>query len=413
MSLSDKQLRSRKKASAGLSVATSTLGISALGLAGARAGAGRLVPAAQKVGALTQVGAKDIKQFKRKASRVNTGLLTTGAGIGGINGLNYASIQSTEAKRKVRKMADIGLWAEPAEEISKESKRRKEAKDTGSALGFVGGVGAGAAISPAKRVAQFSRTGYHVGRDTGTSRLRSVGTATRTATRAVRTIPKSPTAMGGAALGAVAGAWGGSLGGQAVAAHVYDRKHRKVSKASNYSPAHHTRGENAKYGAKVGGVVGGSLGAATGLAATVATKGKGLGRLPGSVLANGLLGAGVGAGAGATALPHKKSLKRVSKAYDPERKRLRRVDAYNAGANMGAGALGAASGAQAVKVTRDLKKLSGRKTVPVKSLHAAGKGAAVTAGLGLASVGAAVSADRIKQYRRGNGRTYRSITGQY
>lgn len=122
----------------------------------------------------------------------------------------------------------------------------------------------------------------------------------------------------------------------------------------------------------------------------------------------------------------------ISKAYDPERKRKRRLDVYQAGATAAApglagGAVFAGRGpAKQVKTLVRARHPKGygsgqRPTVlPLgpKAYRAGLKHVAtsrqtgITAALGLGAVGAAVGADRIKRYKRGNGRSYRPLHAQ-
>jgi hypothetical protein len=95
------KLRRKKKISADLTIASSTLGIAGLGaLAG-----GKLLPIAAKSKKLTSLIKKPwspAKAHKVGSKMMNTGMgLSTGAtGVGGIGGYNYASIQRAEARKK-------------------------------------------------------------------------------------------------------------------------------------------------------------------------------------------------------------------------------------------------------------------------------------------------------------------------
>lgn len=111
----------------------------------------------------------------------------------------------------------------------------------------------------------------------------------------------------------------------------------------------------------------------------------------------------------------------VSKAYDPERNRRNRLDAYSAGLNVGGGAAGlgaAITGRQAVgqfrasgaAQRRASKGGSGTARAALqalgthkKALRSSGK----TGALGAASLGAMIGADQIRRYKNGKGATYR------
>jgi len=243
MAWTDKQLRAHKKASAKLSVATSTMGIGALSLVGARAGAPKLVRAAQKAGHLKNVKPKQLKRFKAKSTGLQNGLITTSAGVGGVSGLNFAAVQNAEAKRRPRAPRPV-----------------------------------------AKRLTEVGMDGM----DFGLGRVR--------------------------------------------------------------------QGEE------------------------------------------------------------------ITKAYDPEKKRLRRLDAYNAGTNAAAGGLAVGAGVAGHGLRHEIKRSvttvnrkNGGKTVSISAakLKPVGRKAAITAALGIGAVGAAAGADRIRSYGRGNGRSYKPLHGQY
>lgn len=89
--ISDRQLRHRKNVQAGLSTATATIGIAALG---SKSGAALL----RRRGSL---------RAAQKLESHTTGLLTGGAGLGGVAGFNSASISRAEAKRPTYKPQHI------------------------------------------------------------------------------------------------------------------------------------------------------------------------------------------------------------------------------------------------------------------------------------------------------------------
>lgn len=491
MAISEAQLNRRKKASAGLSVATSTIGIGALGLAGARAGAPRALKAAHKVGRLKSVKPKQVKRFRAKSSRMNTGLLTAGAGIGGINGFNYASIQNAEAKRR-----RVSKAMTP--EQRKNRRIEREYGDRGAKRGFTAGFAGGAALTaaainpratgallkapvygarasgklfrqskptgnPAARIRSGKRTplkdkatGLRGDARQTASRVRSAAIGGRemarfTAGQRKGSSPLTPLAAttGGLYGGVIAGQAGEKRGKlKARKDPRYVRKNMDVDDGLGvWSPVHKAKENKQAQAAGIAGFAGaGGAFAGAGVqrrragaarrrgaahaaesfshamrfdtdaaeqarSANLAENHKRikLTRSVGHFKRAGAVGLAVG---GTGAVVHNRS-KQVKKAYDPEKKRMRRLDRYADGSNIAAGALGAGAGFAGAKTAGKLREISGKKTVSVPKLKSAGKAGGATAALGLAAVGAAVGADRIKRYKRGNGRSYRPITGQY
>lgn len=104
------------------------------------------------------------------------------------------------------------------------------------------------------------------------------------------------------------------------------------------------------------------------------------------------------------------SFEEFAKAFDPERSRKRRLEAYQAGANMTAGAAGFA-GALKIKTqasnAKTALKSGGIKTTQLKAI---GRQGAKGAGLLAAGAGAAVGAKKIGDHRKGKGRSYKALT---
>lgn len=102
------ELKHRKKVSANLTLASSTLGVA--GLAGLVAGKGvpKAIKAAKtggKIGKLVPTKIKNVPQkkanrFGKKATNAAWAASTGATGIGGIGGYNYAALQRAEARKK-------------------------------------------------------------------------------------------------------------------------------------------------------------------------------------------------------------------------------------------------------------------------------------------------------------------------
>jgi hypothetical protein len=329
MAWNDAQLSGHKKAQAKISMATATLGLSALGAKGF----GSAIPRLTK--------APKLLALAPKANRAATNLTIGGAGIGGVGGFNFAGIQNTEAKRKVSKSMsaiDFGMGTvhqgSPLMDVSK-------ALDT-------------------KQKAQLKRT-----------------------------------ATGAAAVGA-------GFGLQKLGA-------RKVAQGGKLMNAYRSSSS----------LVRGAINEPK-LIAAVQRK-----QLTGQALN----GAGIGTMAGgawhALSEPQKKT---VRKAYDPERGRAKRLSSYQSASNATAGALGAGAGFAGTRTVRQAKalpkvmldpargpmgvgphKFKATKALPLGELKPLGRSAALTAGLGVGAVGAAMAAHRVGQYRQSSGRAYRPL----
>lgn len=152
----DQQLQRRKNISAGTSIATSTMGLGALGVMGLRSGAGKqaikhLAPKAPKA-------AGRLKAIRSGLKGKETPILTTSAGIGGLGGYNYAAIQRQEGKKSKHKQAEYNalktkvnrLDAAVNKAYDPEGERHRQNKIGAAVLGVGGGAGIATAIRPAQ-----------------------------------------------------------------------------------------------------------------------------------------------------------------------------------------------------------------------------------------------------------------------
>lgn len=104
----------------------------------------------------------------------------------------------------------------------------------------------------------------------------------------------------------------------------------------------------------------------------------------------------------------------VSKAYDPERRRMKRMEGYTTAANVGAGALGAAGGLKLFDAGKQTKGLvRGMDTMTGKTAKQGAKAIARTGGKGLAlaagGAGSLYAGKKIKQHSRKGGRPYKQL----
>lgn len=110
------------------------------------------------------------------------------------------------------------------------------------------------------------------------------------------------------------------------------------------------------------------------------------------------------------------NLEMVSKAYDPERKRGRRMENYRDAANVLGGAAIGASALTAARTGQKAKRImdSGKDGLTPKKLNRLkplGKPATAAAAGAALGAGALVTGSRIDSYRKGNGRPYRPLRG--
>lgn len=105
--MTDKRLRERKKTQATLSQGAGALGLAGLGALGASKLPKPVARQALKAVPKSQRG----KVTREKVRGLSTGLVTTGAGVGGIGSLNFATIQSAEArKRNINKADNVSAF---------------------------------------------------------------------------------------------------------------------------------------------------------------------------------------------------------------------------------------------------------------------------------------------------------------
>lgn len=283
--LSPDELARRKKLQAGLSVAGGSLGLAALGAKGGSYALRRAGKAATS----------------SKVERATTGLLATGAGIGGVGSFNFAATERAEAvgvkpKSTIKKNATGGYMYSNGK-IYKADKR-EATRNAGIAAAGAGGAAAlqtgGKGVRQAMQ--DSAKINYSMNRDIGNSKITS---ALKTAKAQLKA---NPGKMPGftppeSSLDAMARTL--ELPGAADKA-----KQNTVKTKANIA---RIKGYGAKYYAKKPLIVGG--------AATMA----------------------------ASSMMKDKKAKRVSKAFDPEQRRLRRADIYTGAAIAGSAGLGAKS----------------------------------------------------------------------
>jgi len=152
----DQQLQRRKNISAGTSIATSTMGLGALGVLGIRSGAGK--KAINHLATKSPNAAGRLKKIRSGLKGKETPILTTSAGVGGLGGYNYAAIQRQEGKKAKHKQADYDALKSKVNRLDRavnkyydpEGERHKQNKIAAAGLGAAG-VGSGiAAVAPAK-----------------------------------------------------------------------------------------------------------------------------------------------------------------------------------------------------------------------------------------------------------------------
>lgn len=94
--ISDAKLRRKKKAQAHISQATGALGLSGLAALGASK-----MPKSMAMKAIKIVPKSQRKNITRQGlGGASTGLVTTGAGIGGAGSFNFATIQNQESRKR-------------------------------------------------------------------------------------------------------------------------------------------------------------------------------------------------------------------------------------------------------------------------------------------------------------------------
>lgn len=449
----DKQLARRKNVQAGLSGASAALGVGALTAMGVKTGAGKLVRAGSKSGVLRRPVSVD--NLRRRADKVTQGLTVGSVGVGGLSSANFASVQRAESK-KIKKnegyTMDFGLGNVRQGEISKAmSQEMKEGRranrkvmqehtqrgiNQGMATGALVG-GAGLALAGSKPLRWGVRaTGRLMRQGAKPGEAIRGGKKMRDAAMSQRFFPPptSVNTLAGATLGSSLGIGvGGAIGRKrATKDPRWDSRYpigkalfpsgpvtRKVvdsgafAARSTMSPragASYLNQRTTEIGRKDGAlwrakkvtVTANRMESAPGGTATAAGSfaGTSVSRTRGGPTA---LGAGVGAGIGAGGAGYAAGRKnRVSKAFDAERSRRKRLTAYSHGAAAAGGAAGLAGGRLIAVGAKDLKNA---KTLPkFKAAQAkTGKGVALTAG----AVGAGIAANRINEFKYRGGGSYR------
>ena len=174
----DQQLQRRKNISAGTSIATSTMGLGALGVLGIRSGAGK--KAIKHLATKSPNVAGKLKKIRSGLKGKETPILTTSAGIGGLGGYNYAAIQRQEGKKNQAKQAEYTalknkvnrLDATVRKAYDPEGERHRQNKITAAGLGAAG-IGSGiAAVKPAQEAVH--QHGRIAGLKTKTAKARAV-----------------------------------------------------------------------------------------------------------------------------------------------------------------------------------------------------------------------------------------------
>lgn len=451
--MSDAEIRRRKKVQGNLSIVGGTLGLTALGARG-----GATAFAGKRAGKLLRVAGDP--QREQKLKDISTGLTTAGAGLGGAGAYNFAAYTKAESRKRslnVKKSweapMDFGLGGvQQGENVSKAytSSERRDINSAGN-HGIVPGAAGGYAAYKGARAAKGAKWGYQMSRDLGSSAGRSVKAGAKLIPIAAKAPGKYsiPAALGGAYAGAVgngyrkqrqidrskqvhkASDWMNITEHQRRARDSRRTQRRGASAAAlgytvgagsaglamvhQKNPVHQVR--NVAVSTKNVGEAAWKMRGVKGPMASMARKGnlKALKGVAGrnkygvGVIAGGAAMAGglaTSAGARANEKRHDRAIarlrqNRVTKAYDPERNRQRRLDHYATAASIGAGA--AATGALIAghKATPGLKKL-----VNVKSHSKTLKTTGAATGLGLTAVGLGVGSDRIRGYKNGRGGRY-------
>ena len=360
--MSDKELKHRKKVQAGISVTTSTLGLTALGMKGgafkAARSAGRLEKIAER--ATVPAGLQNRHALKaelhhRRADKLNNAAVNTSlaaGGIGGLGGYNFASYTRAEGKkRQIRKNwspgMDFGLdGVQQGEEISKKdwkniSEHERRARDSRRTRGRAKDVAGVGATVGAGAILHGNYVGRNAFKEAGL-----VGRATKNTAKANWNLRGVKGPAGAQMRGGNLRALGGSM--------------KKLP---------HGTALLAGYG-------------------TAAAAG------------------GVMAGARINEKRHDHAIARqrkarVTKAYDPERNRQRRLDHWSTASAVGAGATGTGALIFGRKAAPGVKRFASTKygKGSLKSLGAA-------TALGVGATGLAVGSDRIRSYKKGRGRSH-------
>jgi len=260
--MSDAELKKRKRLSANTAIATSTLGLGALGMKGAGAGLSAI-----KGGKFRKMGGK-------LSEAANTTAIVSG-GIGGASGYNFASVQRAEARKRnmVRKSNPF------AEEIAKRDTSWKTIKQHETAAAgerkkqrqasAVTGAGLGVAATPflanptaanARKVGSETK-GFLKSVKSGTNAVRSmrnpsVGMAARVGSNLVKIRPNGAMVAGGGALAAGGAASGAFHRGREMKhqgrADARRKRNAGIAKAYDPEAKRQKRTEGYSSAAKIG-----------------------------------------------------------------------------------------------------------------------------------------------------------------
>lgn len=433
---SDKKLQGHKRAQSYISSGTATLGIAALGAATAKTpGASKLARkvggAAMKRGASVRLGNRIAGTPKRMGNSA-TGLTTASAGFGGIGGYNFAAIQSQEAKksramRPAKKKPVMKMDTNPFD-ISKLSDRAKdnligakikpghskEAAKTnikeqykglaahtagGAALGAAAMGGTAAVLNAKTHGAAWkaARTGKKV---IGGAKGKGGGYGRKYAMRSAKSSLTSRNTRSAAATGAYGGGTAGMYTG--IVAGM-DQGHKKNRAAGHYQ-------ERKVKKALSTDVANSPFAKAAAPQPSAPQPGQGR-QQPSMRPARSMKSAPMAPKPGAQPTA---PATQVAKAYDPERKRMKRMEGYSTAATAGGGALGAMGGLKLFDAGKQTKGLiRGMDTMTGKTAKQGIKGIARTGGKGLAlaagGVGGLVAGKKIKQHSRKGGRPYKQL----
>lgn len=361
----NRRLRRAKKFNVGTSTASGVLGIAALGALGARG----LPKAAASAGK----GVKTAQKISDHGTKATVPLSAASLGVGGVGSLNFARVQNQEANRiKVKKSKD-GMNITEHQRRARDSRRTvNRGKNIAGAGGAVVGtaallgsrVGADVGMQTLKAAKGMKMAGKALGSKNSTTRSMAPSIASGT----VKDNPYGTAVLGGATAMGAGGAT--ALGGR-INEKRHDRavanlrRKRSVAKSASVSSGYS------------GGMDFG--------------------------LSNVRQGQNV-----------------VSKAYDPERSRQRRMDNASTALSAGAGALGLGAGMKASDAVTNFRQSratesaarqggsgSGRRAVAALNLHKKGLKATGKAGaLGAGAAGSLMAAEQIQRYKKGRGASY-------
>lgn len=405
------RLRRAKKQQAAMSLASGGLGLGALGTLGASAALKR----PQLVRHLKYV--KTPEESSKKLLATSAALTTTGAGVGGAGSLNFARVQNQEANKlpkKVSKAMPRALTASAKIGRVVDSSKGPQAKQAFGARAKkkFGDFNAHRKETPEQRFNRFhndpTKGARYERRITTTPPRRGFdkGTSERTvlADDVYRTRGKGKLWEPGETRRTRSGT---------VIQDASGRSNVRVGDRVSYS---RDRGMPTENGILVGAA--GTYGLTAGGLAVAEKREQAKKKAKRKTPVKKELG-GLGMDFGLSGVTQGTSI--VSKAYDPERNRKKRLDAYSTGLNAGAGAAGLGAGLQGKEAVRSFKRSSNT----LAAAKAGGKGTAArhewafkhyktglkssgkAGALGAASLGALIGADQIQRYKRGRGDTYR------